>query len=257
MDRNWSDDCWQLLPRNSSPLERDILRTAPFLNLLDAPADSLAAAKWVNIDPSLLPYLVMEYGLGSFLAFQPDMAQLIVEGLAIQKIRGTPEAMRLAMLWLGLDVAVIEEQAGLHFAEYQLDIGELLLNRDLVVQIATLAKLVQPLRCRLRRLVNGWDVPMLRYDRGLTWDNTNWDNYSGVYAPTVMGADAPPVWLSTAYSYNGEAGPVIFTMFPYTPDGHTFDLLVVGDLEVIDGCIIDPTVSMLGDIRVDGYLLAD
>jgi hypothetical protein len=108
----------------------------------------------------------------------PDLRDRINGGMELHRIHGTPAAMKLVMRWLNLRVNVIEEDAPtIHFPEYQLELDRFPADAE-VCRIARSARFAQPVRGRLRRLINGWNVGRFILD-GSQWGDILSD-YSGV-----------------------------------------------------------------------------
>lgn len=132
-----------------------------------------------------LYFLIWEFGLEELLPYLPDPRVALERGLVWQRIRGTPNSMRLAHSWLGLTAGIEEETpGGPHWFEYQLSLDHV---PDLpeLRNIVGLARLSQPVRSRLARIHHGLD-----YRRG-RWDQFSWSDGSlycadsGVYDPDL------------------------------------------------------------------------
>ena len=112
--------------------------------------------KTIKSDPPIqvLYWLIWEYGLGDLLSYISDLKLLINEGLKWQRFRGTPDSLKLALGWVGIDDIEIEEEVpGIHFYQYQLKLGEIP-DRVKVDNIINLSRLSAPVRSRLSRLYN-------------------------------------------------------------------------------------------------------
>lgn len=132
-----------------------------------------------------LYFLIWEFGLEELLPYLPDPRIALERGLVWQRIRGTPNSMRLAHSWLGLTAGIEEETpGGAHWFEYQLALDHVPLPEELR-NIVGLARLSQPVRSRLSRIYHGLD-----YRRG-RWDQFSWSDGSlycadsGVYDPDL------------------------------------------------------------------------
>lgn len=132
-----------------------------------------------------LYFLIWEFGLEELLPYLPDPRVALERGLVWQRIRGTPNSMRLAHSWLGLTAGIEEETpGGAHWFEYQLALDHVPLPEELR-NIVGLARLSQPVRSRLSRIYYGLD-----YRRGC-WDQFSWSDGSlycadsGVYDPDL------------------------------------------------------------------------
>ncbi|KAF7770024.1 hypothetical protein PCIT_a2968 [Pseudoalteromonas citrea] len=145
----------QLLPPNHSQLQQQAL-----LSQQHAPYDNaIAQLNSLKADPNdaLLMWLVWEYGLEALLPYSPNLRQTLKDGLAWQRIRGTPKSLEMALGWLDLPNVTIENtDSGRHHYTYQLDLGELPKGRT--SNVTKLAQLSAPVSAKLTRLYNGYDV---------------------------------------------------------------------------------------------------
>ena len=109
-----------LLPLGATTFERSMEAATA----LDARAPAIrpnARAKLDGFDP-FVPWLIWEYGLGDILPYLSEPQRALREGIRWQRLRGTPEALRLAFSWRDLDgVQVFQEEPGQHFAAFQID----------------------------------------------------------------------------------------------------------------------------------------
>ena len=113
-----------LLPTNATPLEQALSLSTDALTRLAQPTDAIRQFKTDPSDP-LLPWLIWEYGLGELLPYLPEPRRAIAEGILWQRLRGTPRALQIALGWMGADDVFVEpEVPGVHFAEFQIDPGQ-------------------------------------------------------------------------------------------------------------------------------------
>ncbi|MDD9335066.1 MAG: phage tail protein, partial [Rickettsiaceae bacterium] len=99
----------------------------------------------------VLPWIIEEYGLGEILHWVTDKRKAIKEGIKFQRLRGTPESLKIALKWANIeDITIIEEPPGKHFFELQVGIRDV----PFVDAVVELAKLSLPARSRLMRLFN-------------------------------------------------------------------------------------------------------
>ncbi|MBF0305780.1 MAG: hypothetical protein HQL41_09050, partial [Alphaproteobacteria bacterium] len=154
-----------LLPPNASPLER-LIEAA---TALDARTPSLGIVRTAKMDadPRLIPWLLWEYGLGELLPWLADPRRALDEGIRFHRLRGTPASLAMALGWLDLADAAIEEhgpgRARISF-EFQIDPGRVL-NPDEARAVVAVAALAAPARSRLVRLYHGWDQRPFVLDR--------------------------------------------------------------------------------------------
>lgn len=179
-----------LLPPNSTLLERQLLQT--IAHGMDLDADIITGVKF-NAPDDWLDALIFEYGLAELSPYITDKRQLIKDGIAWQRIRGTPQSVHDALSWVDVsadikepppsnefnaDLAAIDYIPAKHFAEYDLHTHEMP-NHSQICQIVALAILAQPKRSRLWRLVFDYDRSVLRLDEG-SLDDDLLDDDSGI-----------------------------------------------------------------------------
>ena len=135
-----------LLPPNATAFEK-ALSQAMDLHGRGAPlSDALPGFK-LDAPDALLPWLIWEYGLGELVPYLREPRRVLEEGLLWQRMRGTPESLRMALGWVGLaEVALEQEPPGVHFAEFQLDPGRVLRDDALIADLVAVAKLAAPAR---------------------------------------------------------------------------------------------------------------
>jgi phage tail P2-like protein len=146
-----------LLPANATPLEQALSLSTDALSRLALPADAIRQFKTDPTDP-LLPWLIWEYGLGELLPYLPEPRQAIAEGILWQRLRGTPAALSTALSWVGMRATVEQEPPGVHFAEFQLDPGQVLDSDTAIANLIAIARLSAPARSRLSRIYHGHDL---------------------------------------------------------------------------------------------------
>lgn len=146
-----------LLPANATPLEQALSLTTDPLSRLALPADAIRQFKTDPSEP-LLPWLIWEYGLGELLPYLPQPRQAIAEGILWQRLRGTPAALATALSWIGMRATVEQEPPGVHFAEFQLDPGQVLDSDTAIANLIAIARLSAPARSRLSRIYHGHDL---------------------------------------------------------------------------------------------------
>lgn len=170
-----------LLPASATRAERSLSRAMA----LDARLPQVAAitgAKALPIEV-FIPWLLWEYGLGEVLDYLTDPRRALREGVLWQRLRGTPAGLRTALSWRGWQDVTIEEgpSGSRHFAEFQLDPGVVLGDRD-VDDLVGLSRLSAPARSRLYRIFHGYDLRRLRLDAGRL-DHALLSDVSGIFDP--------------------------------------------------------------------------
>lgn len=146
-----------LLPANATPLEQALSLATDALSRLALPTDAIRQFKTDPSDP-LLPWLIWEYGLGELLPYLPEPRQAIAEGILWQRLRGTPAALTTALVWIGATATIEQEPPGVHFAEFQLDPGQVLDSDTAIANLIAIARLSAPARSRLSRIYHGYDL---------------------------------------------------------------------------------------------------
>ncbi|WDD98378.1 phage tail protein [Thalassomonas actiniarum] len=150
-----------LLPPNASELQRHLAELNQFKPEFELALKQIRELKNTPSD-ELLHWLVWEYGLEAILPYSSDMRQMLTTGLNWQRIRGTPGALKMALLWLGIVSPDIEHEApGRHFYEYQIDPGKVPGDED-ITRIINLARMSAPVRSRLARIFHDYDVRKLK-----------------------------------------------------------------------------------------------
>lgn len=170
---------YDLLPPNSTQLERDFSRSVSFLPKLEGGPPVIRTAKRRNIPPSVLPWLVYEYGLGEVSQYFDDFNQLIIDGVAWQQIRGTPDSISQAVGWLGLNGTVDESEAGSYrWSEFQIGL-EAATSEPIVRDVIYLARLSAPVRSRLNRVFAVYDFRRFVLDDSLLSEGAMLSDHSG------------------------------------------------------------------------------
>ena len=195
---------YDLLPPNSTQLERDLSRAVSFIPKLERGARRIRTAKRVDIPDDVLPWLIYEYGLGDISGYHPDLLTAIIEGIAWQRIRGTPASILTAIGWLGYVPEIDEEEernSGL-WANYHLGFAPQPPVEDDLSHVYFLATQSNPARTKTQRIFSNWDFRLLRWDQHLdSWDGGRmWDDHSGIRGVEGLG-DAQ---ISLMRVYHGE-----------------------------------------------------
>lgn len=175
-----------LLPVESTKWER---ATADAM----APSDDIASAiramrgfKYSAPRPSMLPFLVWEYGLGELTPYVPNLYQLIDQGVRWQRVRGTVSAVAIGLAWIGYTADLEETWSGRRWwNSFQLRFRTLPAddNPDLE-RIEGITTLSVSKRSDLRRGVYFYDVEPMELDEGRL-DGTMLDHESGIAVTQV------------------------------------------------------------------------
>ena len=172
-----------LLPSNATRLERSLSSASDPSGRLWNVIDAISLFKSVPQD-GILAFLIWEYGLGEIQPFISDPRKLIEEGVAWQRLIGTPEAMRRALGWLGISPVIEEgDTVSSRWAFYQLGLGSFN-NIERVRDVITLARLSQPVRCRLGRVYNDlYDGRCIVWSEFNAWSGYVWSDDTGLIDP--------------------------------------------------------------------------
>lgn len=172
-----------LLPPNATQQERDIETAMRAGVALRAAIDLIRTAKENPPDDFVL-WLVYEYGLAELLPYIADPRIALNEGLAWQRLRGTPESLAIAFPWIGLPTAAVDEESatGVHWYEYQVATGKVLTVAE-IKQLFGLATISAPVGTRLSRMYYGLDLRRAIYDETAWSDGSLWSADSGVIDP--------------------------------------------------------------------------
>jgi hypothetical protein len=148
-----------LMPDNATPFEEVFSRAIDTYERLDPVISSLHGLKLMNPPASFLPYLVYEYGLGELSPYVPNLYDLIREGIAWQRVRGTPLAMEKALGWLSY-TAVIEEAPVRreYWNAFSLELDRVRDDEADLLGINGVANLSTPMRSDLWRGFHGYDI---------------------------------------------------------------------------------------------------
>lgn len=154
-----------LLPREATALEiafSETMDRAPEL------AAGVKAVQDVKDSPTgtALPFLISEYGLEEIEEFFPVPADAIPEGIRWRRLVGTPEAVRLALRWIGYRAAIIDQWVGRRrWNTFQFLFPTLpQSDRPDLSRIEKIADISTPFRSRFRRGVFGYDAPAASAD---------------------------------------------------------------------------------------------
>lgn len=147
-----------LLPAPSTPLEKAISETLDRLPELGVGSDALHGFKFDPI-AVVVPYLIAEYGLGEIDGFIDDPIRVLREGIAWQRLRGTPAALHMALDWIGAD-GVLEENPPQRFKWwwFQVHLPDERRSSAFVDPMIAVAKASKPLRSEFARVTAGYDV---------------------------------------------------------------------------------------------------
>jgi len=175
-----------LLPANSTPLERVVSGTLDRDEALAPGADAVAGQKFRRpLTDGWGTWIVDELGLGPVSGYHATAELTIDEGVAWQRLRGTPAALDMAFGWICYAAIALEDEHPRRrkWHRYQVGMGALPATEvPQLVDADYLAALSDPARAIFWRGFHGYDVRALEHGDG-TWGDTLWGDDSGVRLP--------------------------------------------------------------------------
>lgn len=172
-----------LLPQGSELFEVAFEQSAfPQWEALNEAADRIKSVKYAADRPaSFLPFIVYEYGLHLLRPFVPNLESLIIEGVAWERVRGTPQAIELGLRWVGYTATILSHKPNrAYWNSFQLYFGSMpRYDAPDLSQIEGIVGLSVPARSKFRRGVFGYDATALVLDGGRL-DDSLLDFESGV-----------------------------------------------------------------------------
>lgn len=161
-----------ILPPQSTALERAIDQTQPQWENIIAAMEPAS----VRANPSLQPWLAMQWQVAQFVRYFADTDALLTAALPWLFERGSAASVRRALGWLGYDQAVVIEEDGplLH-----IDLGRPIKEWELAA-VAHVIRASLPLHVCFWRAHHGYDLRPLRLDGAAGLDADLLDNDSGI-----------------------------------------------------------------------------
>jgi hypothetical protein len=212
---------YDLLPPNATQLERDFSRATSFLERIGRPVPVIRTAKRLNIPDSVVPWLIYEYGLAEVLEYLPDQRQALVDGVAWQRIRGTPQAILIGLSWLGLAGTIDESEGGsTRWAEYQVGLPAPVQGLEPIRRIVGVTTISQPVRSRLQRVFSVYDHRRFILDDSRLSEGSPLSDHTGT---RPLGIDGPQISFGDYRATHIDAEPqlqvanttVLPTLVPY------------------------------------------
>lgn len=150
---------YDLLPSNATTLERDFSRAVSSLERVGPAVPTIRTAKRTDIPDSVVPWLIYEYGLNELLPYLGNSPrQALAEGIQWQRVRGTPQALKTALGWIGFQPVVEESEAGtLRWAQFQLGLDYAPTDLGITNDLIGVSRLSAPVRSNLFRVYSGYD----------------------------------------------------------------------------------------------------
>ncbi|PIT68272.1 phage tail protein [Bartonella tribocorum] len=168
-----------LLPSHATEFEKCLADACDFHQDVDGAVLGISRAKLITRPPRFLPWLIEEYGLGELTPYVPNLYDLIDQGLAWQRLRGSVAAIELGLQWLELSARFTpawSERAW--WNSFQLDFDQLPEQNSLEA-IEAIVGLSKSFRSDFRRSTYGYDVGATECDMSRL-DDSMLDFESGV-----------------------------------------------------------------------------
>jgi hypothetical protein len=177
---------------------------------------------------------IVDYSLGEILPWIQDPKKIIQSGTKFQRLRGTPQSLKMALKWANIDnITIKEEPPGEHFAEFQIGISDVP-NDFFVDSVVALAKLSAPARSRLMRIFNDYyNAQRFILDESIFGDLLS--DYSGV----KIAKEGPVLSFGRKNSFELKIGNPRFKFGTfrshydrsYSNDLYRLDVAILGETE--------------------------
>ncbi|OLL53370.1 phage tail protein [Bartonella henselae] len=168
-----------LLPSHATEFEKRLADACDFHQDVDGAVLGISRAKLITRPPRFLPWLIEEYGLGELTPYVPNLYDLIDQGLAWQRLRGSIAAIELGLQWLELSAHFTPAWSGrAWWNSFQLEFNQLPEQSSLEA-IEAIVGLSKSLRSDFRRGTYGYDVEAIEGDMSRL-DDSMLDFESGV-----------------------------------------------------------------------------
>lgn len=170
-----------LLPTNATPWLKAVANGLAPASTTVTGINTMRRIKYVSPRPSMLPYLVWEYGLGELTPYVPNVYDLIDQGVRWQRLRGTVSAVAIGLAWIGYAATIEPAWTGRRWwNSFQLRFNALpAADVPDLERIEGITGLSVPKRSQLRRGVFSYDVKPVELD-GSYLDGSMLDHESGV-----------------------------------------------------------------------------
>jgi Phage tail protein (Tail_P2_I) len=171
-----------LLPRNSTALEVAFSEAADRFTPTDPTIDTMHGFKLPGRIPAqFADAMIYEFGLGEISEFFSSWEDLINQGLAWQRVRGTHHAVDRALNWIAYNGTI--EHFPTRRKRWNLWMEKMsalpVQERPDLFNIETLCNLSAPARSYFWRGFREYDVRALDWSR-TRWSDTRYSSYSGV-----------------------------------------------------------------------------
>lgn len=170
-----------LLPQNATPLERAVSESVDWLPELGLGADELHSFKLNTPLPSIVPWLVVEYGLGPITPYLPDLATVLDYGVRWQRVKGTPQGVAESLTWTGYAFDELYEAPTrrTRWHLFELDMDRFWDDESDLDTIEAVARMSGPVRSEFWRGYEGYNVRAHDWSHS-RWGDGIWGDSSGV-----------------------------------------------------------------------------
>lgn len=173
-------DVSALLPRNATALEKALAQSTDLTQELSPGIVELRGFKHNPLE-QIVPYLVHEYGLAEIAEYLPNLRDVISDGIAWQRLIGTPAALHKALGWINHDGDIEEfDPKATKWWWFQVHLPFEPRNTQFVRPMTHLVKASKPLRSEFARVTAGHDVRAFRLNTHRLNGGAFLNDWSGV-----------------------------------------------------------------------------
>ncbi len=174
-------------PSSGTPTEKSISHGIDYIVRVSDYIDDIRGFKYERpLNETVGPWLVQEYGLGGISKYFDTSEETIDAGIPWSRIRGTEQALMIALGWIGYDSSLLHDAWAIRrmWSRYQVEMGvvpdpdelELLLDAEYLLGLS------DPARSFFFRGFEGYDVRVMEWGDN-AWGDTIWGDDSGVRVP--------------------------------------------------------------------------
>ncbi|CCD94682.1 hypothetical protein BRAO375_3660076 [Bradyrhizobium sp. ORS 375] len=232
-------DLIDIVPRNSTPLQRSVVSTIDSRSRFKALVQSIVDVRYLDTIPSdILPWLLRHWGLEDAAAFVADHQRLYKEGKRWQTLRGRVEAYDVVFDWLGLQGLYERgDHKAVCWGLFQVGLTERP-DQDTLINLIGLANLSKKSSSVLGRIYGGYDIRPMRLDM-MRLDGALLDDWSGVYLPGIKPKLSFGALHGEAIDFHVEMDGGVFNSVEGVA---RFEEGFVLDRSTLDGEIVEPSV---------------
>lgn len=228
-----------IVPRNSTPLQRSVVSTVDSRSRYKALVQSIIDVRYLDTIPAdILPWLLRHWGLEDAASFVADHQRLYKEGKRWQTLRGRVEAYEIIFDWLGLE-GIYErgDHGAVRWGLFQIGLTDRP-DQDTLINLIGLASLSKKASSVLGRIFGCYDIRPMRLDM-MRLDGALLDDWSGVYLPGIK----PKLSFGRQHGEETHFGVDIGGGLYGTVEGVArFEEGFVLDRSMLDGEVVEPSV---------------